>query len=719
MNSLLTPGAGLDSVSGSRTPRVSRLGIVHGALALFAAALVGKAAQVQLWQGAMWEARAVRQHYRASSLPAPRGDILDATGQTIVQSRELVQLRVAPREVKDRRALARALARARVPAEWVRRATDVKRAWVEIPGRFLPSDVAAASAMRGVHVSPVADRVLVASPGTRRIVGRVGPDGRAVDGIELALDSVLRGRQGTATVLRDAHGRSFESPTAPGVAATAGHTVVLTINHALQDICERALADAVDRMAADGGDIVVMDPHSGAVLAMAGLRPDPRATAATALSEPFEPGSTLKPFIAAKLLELKRARPDETIDTHDGVLVRDGRTITDTHKAPSMTLTEVIMQSSNVGIVQFAERLSPREEFETLRDLGIGAPSGLPYPAEASGTLREPRRWSKTSAASLAMGYEVAVTPVQLVAAYASIANGGELLEPALVKEIRSADGDVLFKHERRVVRRVMPPDIARQVREMLLQTVSRGTAQEAFLSTFEMGGKTGTARVTDGAKGYQANRYTASFIGVFPADDPQYVILVKLDNPAGGVYYGGKAAAPVSKVVIEAAIAARDAALNRGVLAARARVRPEAETASAAGKRGSLALRDAASPATVPALPADSDAARAGNSLRAGGGGPAHYAAPAAALRVADPVPAPRISVLPARAPRPAPRPPATPRAVPDVRGLPLRAAVRVLHEAGFRVALAGASGGAAETWPAAGTMLRAGATIRLAYER
>ncbi|MFL5575810.1 MAG: peptidoglycan D,D-transpeptidase FtsI family protein, partial [Gemmatimonadaceae bacterium] len=566
---------------GATRSRFGRLAIVRGALGAFAVALVGKAAHVQLWQGAMWEARASRQHYLASPLPAPRGAILDATGATITESRELVQLRVAPREVRDRRVLARALARAGVAAEWVRRATDVRRAWVELPGRFLPSDVAAAVALRGVYAAPVAERVLASTAGMRRIVGRVAEDGAPVDGVELALDSVLRGERGTATVLRDARGRSFESPTAPGVAPRAGNTVVLTINQALQDICERALADAVERMSADGGDVVVMDPHTGAVLAMASKRPDPRTTAATALSEPYEPGSTLKPFIAAKLLELRRARPDEVVNTHDGTWVLDGRTITDSHKAPSMTLTEVIMNSSNIGIVQFAQRLSPREEFEALRDAGLGTPTGVPYPAEAGGTLREPKRWSRTSPASLAMGYEVAVTPLQLVTAYASIANGGELLEPALVKEIRSPEGEVLFRHRRRVVRRVMPPEVARTVRGMLVETVAKGSAVEADLSTFEVAGKTGTAWRTAGGRGYVANKYTASFVGLFPSEDPQYVILVKLDNPVGA-YYGGKTAAPVSKVVLEAAIAARDAALDRGALASRVRARAASESAAA-----------------------------------------------------------------------------------------------------------------------------------------
>jgi cell division protein FtsI (penicillin-binding protein 3) len=674
-------------------PRLSRIGIVHLTMCVFALALVGRAAQVQLWQGRAWAERAARQHVAAAEVPAPRGDILDATGLPLVQSRELVGLRIAPKEVKDRRALAKALAKAGVAPGWVRRATDPKRAWVALPGVFLPTDVAAIVGTRGVYPQPVVERVAIASDGMRRIVGQVGPGGAPVDGVELALDSVLRGAKGAASLVRDARGRSFESPTAPSVAAQQGNTVALTINFALQDIADRALGDAVSSMGADGGDIVVLDPHTGALLAMASRRGDPRATAATALTEPFEPGSTLKPFIAAALLGRGRARVDEVVNTHNGTFVYNGRTITDTHRAARMTLAEVIEQSSNIGIVQFAERLSAREEYETLRDLGFGMPTGVPYPSEAAGVLKPPGAWSKPTPASMAMGYEIMVTPLQLAVAYAAIANGGELLEPGLVKEVRSADGKTLYRHERRVVRRVMSPETAAQVREMLVATVERGTAADADMATFAVAGKTGTARRTALGQGYVAKRYTASFVGLFPAEDPQYVILVKLDNPTGA-YYGGKTAAPVSKVVLEAAVAARDAALDRGALVRHGRSRAAARNLPLGDRaRRRDTVRLAGLPSAV---------------------GAAHAAAPTAPT-------APRARAVAADAPfvvdlgaPPAARPAAMPvRAIPDVRGLPLRAAVRTLHQAGFNVQLGIGPTGA--TAPAAGTLLRPGAVVRL----
>ncbi len=656
----------------------SRVGLVHLGLALFALAIVGKTARVQLLQGRAWAASALRQQSTERVIPAPRGEILDASGGTLAQSRETVKLDVAPSEVKNRRALREALAAAGVPAPTVARAVDPARKWVPLPGRFVASDVARISAMRGVYTTPIIERAYASSEGLRRIIGRVDADGRAVDGVELALDSLLRGVPGSATVMRDGRGLRFESPTAPGTAPVIGHTVMLTINQELQEIAERALGDAVARMGAEGGDVVVLDPADGAILAMASRRQDPRATAATALTEPYEPGSTMKPFIAAVLLEKGRARETDVVDTHDGQLTINGRTINDEHRAARMSLAEVIRFSSNVGIVQFAQRLSPQEEFEALRDFGFGMPTGVPYPVEATGTLREPARWSSQSAQSLAMGYEVAVTPLQLAAAYVALANDGELLEPALVREVRGPDGRVVYRHARRVVRRVVSPAVARRVRTMLLGVVEGGTAVKADLGSFSLAGKTGTARRTVQGR-YAPGQHIPTFVGLFPGDHPQFVILVKLDNPRGA-YVGGLTAAPVTKAVLEAALASRNAALDRGTLAASRRERPlEADSASRRVAAAQV-VRDS----TAAAQPLDDDSPGA---------------TPFVALLPSPP--APRVTPLP-------------PRAVPDVRGMSARQAARALHGAGFRVQLVAAPPGT--TSPAAGTVAAAGSIVRLA---
>ena len=679
----------------------NRIGIVHGALVLFALLLVGKAAKVQLLEREEWARRAERQQVAADSLPAPRGAIVDATGEVLAESRELVTLAVAPREVRDLRALRRALVAAGVPAVQAERATDRRRRWYDIPGTYLPSRVAPVVAMRGVRAKPAVERVYSSAEGIRRVVGRLDFAGAASDGIELALDSVLSGERGRTRFLRDNRGRVFESPELHSEEPKPGAQVKLTLHHALQDIAEHAIGRAVRQAGASGGDIVVLEPHSGEILALASHRVGRQVSGVPALTDTYEPGSTLKPFVAARAMALGLVREHEVFNTYNGAYMAPGRRspIKDVHREASMTFADIMRYSSNVGMVRLAERMTPLQQYEALRDAGFGTATGVPFPSEAAGRLPAPSRWSKTTPAALAMGYEIGVTPLQLANAYAAIANGGELLEPALVKEIRAADGTVLYKHERRVVRRVMPDSVAATMRRLLASVVDSGTATGATLSTYAVGGKSGTARLTVG-RSYEGGAYTASFVALFPADAPQLVVLIKLDRPQGA-YYGGKTAAPVSKVVIEAALAASDAALDRADLARRARhvVRTARET------------------------PADATPAARAVQVAA-----AVHTTPDPSALVAEAVAAERAASAPESAPervlfrlaaddvQPGDASAAGERPVPDVTGLPTRAAVTRLHGAGFRVRIDRGFDG---TRPAAGASARAGSLVRLGVPR
>jgi cell division protein FtsI (penicillin-binding protein 3) len=454
---------------------------------------------------------------------------------------------------------------------------------------------------------------------------------------------------------------------------------MLTINQDLQEIAENALADAVSQMGATSGDIVILDPHTGEIRAMASRRGDTAVTTA-AITEPFEPGSTLKPFIAAGLMERGLVQSTDTVDTGNGKLEINGRTITDDHAIGRAPLADVIRMSSNVGMVKFAQRFTPRDHYETLRDFGLGTPTGIEFPSEASGTLRPPQMWGRQSAASMSIGYELSVTPLQLAVGYAVFANGGTLLEPTLVKEVRSPDGAVQYHHTPRVVRRVISEDVAKGMREMLKEVVRNGTATEADMDEYVLAGKTGTPRGMVGGR-YGSRLYNPNFVSLFPADDPQFVIAVRLSNPSGA-YFGGKTAAPVTRAVIEAAVASPRAALDRRRLAA-AKQEP------------------------VPAKPTArlhvADAAEQAGEMR-----------PVAASEQAELESEAVFVALPA-APVKAPAGP--PRAVPDVRGMSLRDAVRTLHNAGFRVGYSGRAVGriSAATFPAAGSVVRQGTLIRL----
>ncbi len=322
--------------------------------------------------------------------------------------------------------------------------------------------------------------------------------------------------------------------------------------------------------------------------------------------------------------------------------------------------------------------------------MGFGTQTTVALPAESPGVVRDPSGWTPQSAASVVMGYEVSVTPLQMVTAYSSIANGGELLVPHIVKEIRAADGTVRYAAQRQLVRRVMTPEVAAEVRTMLRDVVAGGTSTKADLATLDVAGKSGTA-LRNAHGRYIAGSYTASFVGLFPDDKPQFVILVKLDNPQMG-FYGGIVAGGVTNVVLRAALAARDAALNRGELASSVHApRPDTTPAGRAAERVRLATEKKV------------DSADVADSLRALAHTPPVDSDPRTSESYVVTLPSKTRAIPPV----------VSPRAVPDVAGLPLRSAVRALHAAGFRVELV--AGAAEPLVPVAGTMLEAGRVVKL----
>lgn len=545
---------------------VVRMRAVQAAFGLAVLVLVLRLGQVQLVQGDRHRAAARAERTEQVILPARRGTIYDRNGVTLALTHDVYHVGVAPNELADPQADVATIAKQLgLPRNVVRR--QVRRAYGYFHGPFTSTQVEPLRHLRGVHLSGELVRFYPDRDLGQPVLGRPAADGRSASGIERVLDSLLSGRDGRAVVLRDPQGRRYESPSRRGAFPVPGHDVFLTLDAGLQEIVERALAEAVDRFQAEGGDVVVLDPRSGEVLAVASRAARGAATA-SAFTAIFEPGSTAKIFAAAALLLDGVATPGALVWAERGVYRTGRRTIRDEHPHEWLTLRGVIEQSSNIGIVKLTEPLAPAVLFGTLRDFGFGTPTGVEYPAESPGILKRPDEWSGTTKASVAMGYEVAVTPLQLAQAYAAIANDGVVMQPALVREIRTPGGRTVYRHVPEPVRRVVPAAVARTLRDLLHGVVYRGgTGQTAALSSYEVAGKTGTARRV-GPGGYIPGSYTASFASLFPAEDPQLVMVVKLDDPKQG--YARLTAAPLSRTVLEQVLGAKTGALDHGRLSDR-----------------------------------------------------------------------------------------------------------------------------------------------------
>ena len=631
--------------------------------------------QLGLLQGRRWENRASVQHVETMTLPAPRGTIYDRSGVPLAASRETYQIAVAPREVaEEQRDRLAALLRKEVgaPAQTIKRALNEKKRWVVLPGRHGESVRESLEEIRGVHFQAVLQRFYPHAGLAAHLLGAVDYDGGALSGLELEFDSVLTGRAGSATVRRDSHGRPIPGLMLRTAEPVAGRDLVLTIDHALQQIADDALRDALTNTRASGGEILLTDPRTGEVLAAASYKVGKPASNWSALTVPYEPGSTLKPFTVSALLTESLATLQDSLYGEQGQWTVYGRTLHDVHAFGWLTLEEALRESSNIGIAKAAARMDRATQYRYLRDFGFGSPSGASYPSESGGRLRRPAQWSKQSAASLAIGYEISTTPLQLAMAYGAIANGGVLMEPRLVREVRARDGRTLYSREPRAIRRVIPEGVAAEVRRVLAAVVEEGTGRAASMGPLKVAGKTGTARVAVAGR-YVPGEYDATFAGFFPADDPQLVFIVKVERPKGA-YYGGATAAPVTRATLESALAARRKPLDHGVLAKDATDASVASAMVAARSARTRSDDEPAPPTTGPFIFAFDETSE----QRAGG-----------AQQTARPT-------------------------VPDVMDLPLRDAVRRLHAAGFSVQVEG-SGRVRSSAPAPGTIVKGDRKVRI----
>jgi cell division protein FtsI (penicillin-binding protein 3) len=389
------------------------------------------------------------------------------------------------------------------------------------------------------------------------VLGFAGMDNKGLDGIEMCYDKYLKGQSGWALMLRDARRKSLnvhDNVLAP----KDGFDIVLTIDEVIQFIAERELEKATRQYRARGGSIVVMDPKTGAILAMAN-RPTYDLNDYTkvskdsmrnrAVSDMFEPGSVFKVVPASAALEEKKVNEMTRFFCENGEYRVAGRILHDHTSHATLTFREVIELSSNIGTAKVAQLLGADALYRYVKLFGFGAKTGIDIPGEISGSIKPTSQWSKTTITCVPMGQEVGVTSLQLAAGMAVIANGGNLMKPYVIKEIRDKTGEMIKFTSPYSVRKVLSEETAARMKKILIGVIESGTGKMAKLDNYTAAGKTGTAQKVEPTGQYSHSRFMGSFVGFAPAEDPQLVISVTIDEPRG-MYYGGVVAAPVFKNV-------------------------------------------------------------------------------------------------------------------------------------------------------------------------
>ena len=516
------------------------------------AATFGRAFWLQAVQAQPLDRMARGQHDVTVDVPAARGSIVDRNGVELAIGRQAITVYANPRHVADPRATAIAAGRVlRIdPERLYPKLADRSRGFVYLARKADPRRAEALKALdlTGLGFYPEERRVYPQGPVAAHVLGFAGLDNRGLAGLELALDRTVGGRDGRQTVVRDAFGRTINVVSA--VPAIEGRNVRLTLDNTLQANAQSILLRTVRRWGARAASAVVLDPQTGEVLAMASepgfdANRFPETTRDVqrnrAVTDTYEPGSTLKVVTVAAALSEGFVTPASSFTLPPSIRVSD-RVIHEAHreKTEVMTVAGILSRSSNVGTVRLAELLG-RTRLETwVERFGFGRKTGIDFPGETRGIL--PFYWSGSTIGTLPIGHGIAVTPVQMAAAYAAVANGGVWIRPRLVADRPAKRRRVISRH------------VSDQLMSMLRDVVIEGTGQEAEVEGYQVAGKTGTAAKPDPRGGYSKSRYVASFVGVVPASAPELVVLVTVDEPRGA-YWGGTVAAPAFQEIARFAL--------------------------------------------------------------------------------------------------------------------------------------------------------------------
>ena len=540
--------------------------IVTVALVAWMLAIGARLIQVQIRQHDDLTARARNQQLATIETSPTRGQVLDRQGRELARSIDTESFFADPREIENVELTARNIAAATRldQAELAKRLHDAKDSNKKFVWIVRRMDVQSASKLDalnldGVYSRKEPKRYYPNDSLAAHVLGFVGTEEIGLGGVEEFYNDKIRGEAGKLYLEKDGstERRAFESYE---VQPRPGQTVVLTIDQTIQYRTEQALSGAVERAHAKGGTAIVMNPQTGEILALANapsFNPNQpvKGSAETrrngALQSIYEPGSTFKIVAYSAAIEKGLVTPQDKIDCQMGSITVADRLIHDHHPFGVLTIADALAQSSNVGAIKLGLLVGNESMYDYMKRLGFGTRTGIDLAGESPGLLRPLNRWQPASIGSIAMGQEVGVTPLQMATAYSVLANGGLLVKPHLVREIRTPDGTVVFQAKTES-RRALKPETTAALRGMLEDVTLRGTARKAQLNGYTAAGKTGTAQKIDPrTRAYSATKYIGSFVGFAPVNNPAVVIIVVINEPRGA-YHGGDVAAPVFREIAE-----------------------------------------------------------------------------------------------------------------------------------------------------------------------
>lgn len=529
-----------------------RITVFMFVFAVFLAVIIYKLFNIQVIEASKYRIAAKKQYESRISLKPSRGIIFDRKMNALVSNVNMYSFAADPNMVdnKDSAALIFANLFGKDKRYYLDKLNSKNTSFVWLERRIDPKYEAQ---VKDINLSGViklneSNRIFNYDRLASQLIGITNIDNIGLSGVELELNDLLSGKDGYVVMQKDGLGKKRPAVEYPREEPVDGNNIILTIDMNIQKIAEEELSAGVSANNSLGGKVVVMNVKTGEILAMNSISLDGSSSDKIAeITDLYEPGSTFKIVTGAAALEENILTKYDVINTYGGEYMN----IKDSHKFANLTFQQVIEQSSNIGTIQVANRLGNERFYKYARDFGYGITTGIDLPGEMKGRLKRPVEFSPVSLNYMAIGYEVLVTALQMTNAYACLANGGMMMKPIIIRKILSPDGKLVKEFQPTEIRNVISRNTAKILTELFVGVVERGTGKDARIDNIKIAGKTGTSqKMVEGS--YSKSQYTSSFIGYFPAENPQIVVAVIIDAPGAGEYYGGKVSAPIFKKIAE-----------------------------------------------------------------------------------------------------------------------------------------------------------------------